>query len=88
MRWVDKDKDGFWTKEEFLNHLSFNRGKPNLMAIKPGGSGDVTESHVTWALHRGIPEIPSPVLHKDRIYMVRNGGVLTAVDARSGKTNC
>ncbi len=86
MRWVDKNKDGFWTKEEFINHLSFNRGKPNLMAIKPDGSGDVTESHVTWALHRNIPEIPTPIFHQNRIYMVRNGGVLTGIDATTGDT--
>jgi len=83
--WIDKDKDGFWTREEFLGHISFNRGKPNLMAIRPGGNGDVTESHVDWALHRGIPEVPSPVLYQDRVYLVCDGGILSAVDADHGK---
>ncbi len=82
---TDKDNDGFWTKEEFLGSVSFNRGKPNLLAVRPGGQGDVTESHVTWALHRNIPEVPSPVLHQDRIYLVRDGGILSAVDASNGK---
>ncbi|MHC4179174.1 MAG: outer membrane protein assembly factor BamB family protein [Planctomycetota bacterium] len=82
---TDKDKDGFWTKEEFLSSISFDRGKPNLVAVRPGGIGDVTESHVTWALHRGIPEVPSPVLHRDRIYLVCDGGILSAVDADHGK---
>ena len=83
--WIDKDKDGLWTKEEFLGNISFNRGKPNLVAVRPGGQGDVTESHVTWALHRSIPEVPSPVLHRDRIYLVCDGGILCAVDADNGK---
>ena len=82
---IDKDKDGFWTKEEFLSRISFDRGKPNLVAVRPGGHGDVTESHVTWALHRNIPEIPSPVLHRDHIYLVRDGGILSAVDASNGE---
>ncbi len=82
---TDKDNDGFWTKEEFLSSISFNRGKPNLLAVRPGGQGDVTESHVTWALHRNIPEVPSPVLHRDRIYLVCDGGILGAVDAGNGK---
>jgi outer membrane protein assembly factor BamB len=81
---IDKDKDGCWTKDEFLSHVSFNRGKPNLVAVRPGGQGDVSQSHVVWSLHRNIPEIPSPVLYHDRIYLVRDGGILSAVDARNG----
>ncbi|MEE8452258.1 MAG: PQQ-binding-like beta-propeller repeat protein, partial [Thermoguttaceae bacterium] len=83
--WVDKDKDGFWTRDEFLGILSFRRGKPMLMAIRPGGEGDVTESHVSWQLHRGIPEIPSPVFYENRLYLVCNGGLFTAVDAANGE---
>jgi hypothetical protein len=83
--WTDKDRDGFWTREEFLRTISFDRGKPNLLAVRPGGQGDVTESHVAWALHRNIPEIPSPVLYQNRIYLMRDGGILSAVDARDGQ---
>ncbi|MFO8015102.1 MAG: PQQ-binding-like beta-propeller repeat protein [Phycisphaerae bacterium] len=82
---IDKDKDGFWTREEFLASLSFRRAKPTLMAVRPGGQGDVVDTHVAWQLHREIPEIPSPVFHENRIYLVRNGGHLAAVDAADGR---
>lgn len=83
---IDKNKDGFWTREEFLSVLSFNnRVKPQLVAVKPGGRGDVTSSHVAWSIRRGLPEIPSPVLYKDRIYMIRDGGLLSVANARDGK---
>lgn len=82
--WVDKDRDGCWTRKELIEHLSFDRGRPNLMAIRPGGSGDVTETHVAWALHRNIPEIPSPIYDQNRLYLVRDGGVLSAIDATNG----
>ena len=82
--WIDKDRDGFWTREEFVRNFSGGRGKPILMAVRPGGEGDVTESHVEWQLHRGIPEIPSPIFHDGRIYLIRKGGILNAVDAESG----
>ena len=82
--WVDKDRDGFWTEEEFTRNASGGRGKPILMAIRPGGEGDITESHVDWQLHRGVPEIPSPVYFDERIYMVRKGGLVNAVDTASG----
>jgi hypothetical protein len=83
--WVDKDQDGFWTREEFAAHLSSRSGKPILMAVRPGGRGDVTDSHVAWQLHQSIPEIPSPLFYENRLYLVRNGGILTAVDAATGE---
>ncbi len=83
--WIDTDKDGFWTRDEFLARLSFQRAKPTLMAIRPGGEGDISETHVRWRLHRGIPEIPSPLWFENRIYLVCNGGLFTAVDATDGE---
>lgn len=82
--WRDKDKDGFWTEEEFTADMSVGRGRPSLTAIRPGGSGDVTESHVNWNLHSGIPEIPSPIFHQGRLYLVRDGGVLSCVNTATG----
>lgn len=82
---VDRNRDGGWDKDEFLRVISFDRGKPNLLAVRDGGHGDVTDSHVAWALHQGIPEIPSPVLWEDIIYMVGNGGLMTAVNKKTGK---
>ena len=82
---TDKDHDGCWTRDEFISSMSFRRAKPTLMAIRPGGKGDISETHVAWRLHRGIPEIPSPVLYQNRIYLVCNGGLFTAVNAETGK---
>ena len=39
---ADKNKDGHWTKEEFVASMSSRPGKPMLLAIRPGGQGDVT----------------------------------------------
>ena len=84
LRWVDKDGDQSWTKEEFINHMSFRRGRPILLAIKPGGKGNIEKSHVTWELNKSIPEIPSPIFYDNIIYLIRNGGILAAIDAETG----
>ena len=55
------------------------------MAIRPGGRGDVTTTHAAWEMHRHIPEIPSPLFYENRLYMVRNGGLLAAIDATNGE---
>ena len=83
--WRDRDHDGFWTREEFIADLTVGQGQPNLAAIRPGGTGDITESHVQWNLRKGIPEIPSPVFHEGRLYLVRDGGILSCVDGANGE---
>jgi hypothetical protein len=83
--WLDKDKDGFLTRDEFVADMTVGRGEPNLAAIQPGGSGDVTKTHVSWNLRRGIPEIPSPIFHEGRLYLIRDGGILTCVRADTGE---
>jgi len=84
-RWRDKNQDGFWTKEEFTTDMTVGSGRPLLVAIRPGGTGDITESHVSWSLRNGIPEIPSPVFYSGRLYLVRDGGILTCVHAETGE---
>jgi outer membrane protein assembly factor BamB len=83
--WRDKNKDGFWTKEEFTADMRIGRGQPNLAAILPGGHGDITKSHVKWNLRRGIPEIPSPIFHSGRLYLLRSGGVLSCIHTDTGE---
>ncbi len=83
--WRDKNHDGFWTKQEFVAEMSVGFGRPNLTAIRPGGAGDITTSHVAWNLQNGIPEIPSPLFYSGRLYLVRDGGILSCVNAATGQ---
>jgi outer membrane protein assembly factor BamB len=83
--WRDRNKDGFWTREEFAADMRVGRGQPNLAAIRSGGQGDITDTHVRWNLRRGIPEIPSPVYHSGRLYLVRSGGILSCVRTDTGE---
>ncbi len=57
---------------------------PALLAVRPDGQGDVTESHVEFTARRSVPHSPSPLLIKDRLVMVNDLGVLTCLDATGG----
>ena len=83
--WMDKNRDGAWTREEFTSNFGHGSGKPLLIAVKPGGRGDITDSHLAWEHNRGIAEIPTPLVHGGRVYFVRSGGILTALRAADGK---
>ncbi len=59
--------------------------KPEVIAVKPDGKGDVTSSHIVWRLDRGAPLTPSPLLAGDELYVVSDNGIATCVDAKTGK---
>jgi outer membrane protein assembly factor BamB len=58
--------------------------QPELLAMRPDGKGDVTKTHITWSLKRGVPHTPSPLIVGDELYVVNDGGIATCIDARSG----
>lgn len=59
--------------------------QPSLLAVRLGGTGDVTGTHVAWRSSRGAPLTPSPVLAGDELYFVTDTGVASCVDARTGR---
>ena len=58
--------------------------KGELWAIKPGGSGVVTDTHVAWKVKRYVPSKPSVLLVDDLIYMVDDTGIASCIDAKTG----
>jgi outer membrane protein assembly factor BamB len=58
---------------------------PSLLAVRADGSGDVTDTHVTWRVRRGAPLTPSPLLVGNELYLVSDLGVLTCLDATTGE---
>ncbi len=55
------------------------------MAIRMGGRGDITDSHVLWRVPTGAPYVSSVLLYRERVYMANGSGILSAVDAATGE---
>ncbi|MGH9721285.1 MAG: PQQ-binding-like beta-propeller repeat protein [Bryobacteraceae bacterium] len=69
-----------------LLFCSSGRAGPTL-AIRPGGAGDVTGTHVAWSTPRGSPFIPSPVLYGEHLYTVNDmTSIASCFEARTGKS--
>jgi outer membrane protein assembly factor BamB len=60
---------------------------PSLLAIRPDGRGDVTDSHVAWTAKKGVPNTPTPLLVGGELYLVSDGGIATCLDAMTGKVH-
>ena len=59
---------------------------PNLMAIRLGRTGDLTGTDaIVWENQRGNSYTPSPVLHDGILYLLTDSGMLSALDAKTGK---
>ena len=56
-----------------------------LLAVRQGGSGDVTKTGIAWKWTKGVPTRPSPLLVGDRLYTISDHGIATCLDARTGK---
>jgi outer membrane protein assembly factor BamB len=56
------------------------------LAIRPGGRGNVTRTHLAWASQKGSPFVPSPVLYGDYLYMINDmASIATCIEATTGK---
>lgn len=83
---IDRDKDNKITRDEYENmRRIFTAAQNMIIAIKPGGSGDITATHVLWSQRKYLPYVPSPLYYSGLLYMIKNGGLLSCLDARNGK---
>lgn len=58
----------------------------DVYAVKPGGSGDVTDTHMAWHTERrGGRDLPSPVLVGDTLVVISMAGIVTGYDANNGQ---
>jgi outer membrane protein assembly factor BamB len=60
-----------------------SRERP-LLAIKPGGRGDVSTSHVLWSFMNG-PDVPTPVTDGRYLYLINDRGIMWCLDAKTGQ---
>ena len=58
---------------------------PTLLAIRPNGKGNVTETHVAWKVSKSMPHTPSPLLVGENVYVVSDGGVATCLNVKTGE---
>jgi outer membrane protein assembly factor BamB len=85
----DTDQDGAISEEEWKRAASgIARMRPRntdaLVAIRSGGEGDVTESHVQWKVNEGVGQVASPLVYRGRVYLVKHGGNITCFNVETG----
>ena len=87
---IDFNRDGTVDAFEYnmmrgMDLSKMSKGAAGIVAIRPEGEGQLPPAAVQWAEPRGAPEVPTPLEYRGRVYSVNSGGVLTCIDAKSGK---
>ncbi len=86
MRGLDRTRDGKFTKEDWdLLKAGDARAENLMIAVKPGGRGDISDTHVAWKYRRALPYVPSPLAYDGRIYFVKDGGLISSLDPKTGE---
>jgi outer membrane protein assembly factor BamB len=81
----DGNHDGKLVREEWQAMIdAMAAGKNSAFALKPGGVGDITKSHMLWQQSKGLPYVPSAIVYDGQCVMVKDGGIVTAYDAKTG----
>ena len=84
-RAVDLDRDGFLNEREWTFFRTRRASRNGLLAMKLGGQGDVTDTHVLWRHEKSLPDVPTPLVYQGVVFLVRNGGIATTLNARTGE---
>ena len=82
---VDLDRDGFLNEREWTFFRSRRASRNSVLAVKLGGTGDVTATHVLWTFEKSLPDIPAPLVYNDVVFLIRSGGIATSLNAKTGK---
>src|SRR6185295_8063506 len=88
---ADSGKTVWKTPRDVINEREWTffrtrrASRNGVLAVKLGGSGDVTNTHVLWRFEKSLPDVPAPLVYKDVVFLVRSGGIATTLDAQTGK---
>lgn len=66
-------------------YFSTGNGKAEMLCVRVDGKGDITDTHVVWRNGRGFPRMPSPVLANGLLFMVSDSGIVSCLEADTGK---
>ena len=81
---ADLDTNGTLSKDEWEYYRAALDSENGMLAIRLGGTGDTTERAVRWKYQRSVPQLPSPIVYRDVLYMVNDGGIVTTLNPETG----
>jgi len=80
----DLDASGSLSRDEWAYYRAAIESENGMLAIRLGGSGDMSEKAIRWKYQRSVPQLPSPLLYGGVLYMVNDNGIITTLNPDTG----
>ncbi len=81
---ADLDINGSLNKDEWAYYRAALDSENGMLAIRLGGSGDMSDKAMRWKYQRSVPQLPSPLLYQGVLYMVNDNGIVTTLNPDTG----
>jgi outer membrane protein assembly factor BamB len=86
---LDTDHDGALSEAEWTpvvaNVASIKpKGLDTFVAVRSGAEGDANESYIKWRTSEGVGQVATPLVYRQRVYLVKEGGIVTCFNAETG----
>jgi outer membrane protein assembly factor BamB len=81
---ADLDINGSLNKDEWAYYRAALDSENGMLAIRLGGSGDMSDTAIRWKYQRSVPQLPSPLLYRNVLYMVNDNGIVTTLNPDTG----
>ncbi len=83
---IDLNQNQHLDAQEWARHAEvFERAQNVAVALEPGTRGSLDPRYVKWTYTRGLPTVPSSVVYKGLLTMVKDSGIMTVLDIQTGK---
>ena len=87
--WLDANSDGYIDRAEYdFVRIGTSTSGHGITAVRlggNGGSGDLTATNVAWRLKKSYPNIPAPLIYRDVMYLMKEGGIVTSINPATGE---
>jgi len=83
--WLDANNDGFIERAEHDFVRNSTMSGHGLTAVRLAGRGDLTSSNVVWRVQKGYPGIPTPLVYRGVMYLMKEGGIVSSLDPANGQ---
>jgi outer membrane protein assembly factor BamB len=81
---MDLDASKSLSREEWEYYRAALASENGMLAIRLGGKGDMTEKSVKWKYQRAVPQLPSPLVYENVLYMVNDNCIVTTLNPTTG----